>query len=246
MVVTDFLHEVNKKNVWAAMPPKTEKRRRNMRAENAVLYFTDPDTKKQMMVELPNAVVDVSKEYEQFDAVYKTEEFNLTFNEFKLSTVPTIKHVVHSNNVCTVIWSDGVKTQSTCHPEDIYNKDVGVLVAYLKRFMPTEQIIELVEKWSHQQKKQEDVIARKKAAKARKQVQAELDEAKDVLRKQFEENTVLFEGEDKKKKDIDILDSLLYGYELLENIAEYLETSKETELEEECYFIPIKYIVGKG
>ena len=57
------------------------------------------------------------------------------------------------------------------------------MVAYLKRFMPTEDIINLVEKWSHQQKKQEDVQARKKAEKARKQVREEMDALKKEIGK---------------------------------------------------------------
>lgn len=86
-------------------------------------------------------------------------------------TKPEIKHVIHSNNVCTILWKDGVKTQSICHKEDMYNKDVGFLVAYLKRFMSTSEIVDLMEKWSYSQPKQEEVQAVKKEKKLIKQSQ---------------------------------------------------------------------------
>lgn len=82
--------------------------------------------------------------------------------------IPEIKHVIHSNNVCTILWKDGTKTQSACHQEDVYNKDVGFLVAFLKKLMPTEQVIELIEKWSHSQPKQEDVQRKKLIKKSEK------------------------------------------------------------------------------
>lgn len=86
--------------------------------------------------------------------------------------VPEIKHVVHSNKVCTIIWADGTKTQSVCHPEDEYSKDTGFLVAFLKKFMPTELIIELLEKWSHSQPKQEDIQKVKAIKKTEKKTKS--------------------------------------------------------------------------
>lgn len=93
----------------------------------------------------------------------------------KFLDIPEIKHVIHSNRVCTILWADGTKTQSVCHPEDEYNKDTGFLVAFLKKFMPTEQIIELLEKWSHLQPKQEDVQKEKAIKKSKKRYCAEFD-----------------------------------------------------------------------
>ena len=156
-----------------------------MKAKDAVLYFTDAETGKKYKVKIPEAMIGVEKEaaYPNNVVMAIHEPFVMNFDEYEISKVPEVKHVVHSNNVCTIIWSDGVKTQSACHPEDTYNKDVGLLVAYLKRFMPTEQIIDLVETWSHQQKKQEDVQARKKAEKARKQVREEMDALKKEIGK---------------------------------------------------------------
>lgn len=178
-----------------------------MKLKNAVLYFEDADTGKKYEVKIPEAMINVEKEnaYPNNIVMAIHEPFVMNFDEYVISKVPEIKHVAHSNNVCTVIWNDGVKTQAVCHPEDTYNKDVGLLVAYLKRFIPTEDVIELVEKWSHQQLKQEDVQARKKADKARKQVKEELEQtrreceaAKEKLRKQMTENTVLFDKSVKK------------------------------------------------
>lgn len=104
--------------------------------------------------------------------------------------IPEIKHVVHSNKVCTILWADGTKTQSVCHPEDEYNKDTGFLVAFLKKFMPTEQIIELLEKWSHLQPKQED-IQKEKAIKKSKKRYAELDLDEIIPRNVDEDKVIL-------------------------------------------------------
>lgn len=163
-----------------------------MKAKDAVLYFTDPETGKRCQMKFDGMVFDTDYKpvaamfgNTKIDFDYK-KELVVRFKECKFSKVPEVKHVVHSNNVCTVIWDDGVKTQAVCHPEDTYNKDVGLLVAYLKRFMPTEDVINLVEKWSHQQKKQEEVQARKKAEKARKQYREELDAAREEYEKHLE------------------------------------------------------------
>jgi len=165
-----------------------------MKAKDAILYFTDPETGKRCRMKFEKLVL----QHTEDDTKEKTwhihengrlhfgpvqEELMLRFKNAEFSKIPEVKHVVHSNNVCTVIWDDGVKTQAVCHPEDTYNKDVGLLVAYLKRFMPTEDIINLVEKWSHQQKKQEDVQARKKSEKARKQFHEEMDAFKKEIGK---------------------------------------------------------------
>lgn len=160
-----------------------------MKAKDAILYFTNPETGKRCQMKFDDMVFNT--EYKPVAAMFGNtkidfgyeEELVVRFKECNFSKVPDVKHVVHSNNVCTVIWDDGVKTQAVCHPEDTYNKDVGLLVAYLKRFMPTEDIINLVEKWSHQQKKQEDVQARKKSEKARKQFHEEMDALKKDLGK---------------------------------------------------------------
>lgn len=166
-----------------------------MKAKDAILYFTDPETGKHCQMKFEKmSIHDTTHEKNEMGKFSTVKlvpivenEVAVTFDNIKVSKVPEVKHVVHSNNVCTVIWDDGVKTQSACHPEDTYNKDVGLLVAYLKRFMPTEDIINLVEKWSHQQKKQEEVQARKKAEKARKQYREELDAAREEHEKYLEE-----------------------------------------------------------
>ena len=160
-----------------------------MKAKDAILYFTDPETGERRQMKFDDILFDT--DYNPTVTMFGSAKINFDyekelvarFEECKVSKVPEVKHVVHSNNVCTVIWDDGVKTQAVCHPEDTYNKDVGLLVAYLKRFMPTEDVINLVEKWSHQQKKQEDVQARKKSEKARKQFHEEMDALKKELGK---------------------------------------------------------------
>lgn len=177
-----------------------------MKLKNAVLYFEDGNGNKQM-IEFEDAKLSVveKEEYEGPFLLGRVRDLEIDFKSFNVSKVPKIKNVIHSNNVCTILWDNDTKTQATCHPEDIYNKDTGVLVAFLKKFMPTKDVIELVEKWSHQQLKQEDIQARKKADKARKQAKEELDQtrreceaAKAKLRKQMTENTVLFDKSVKK------------------------------------------------
>ena len=178
-----------------------------MKAKDAVLYFTDEETGKKYKVKIPEAMIGVEKEaaYPNNVVMAIHEPFVMNFDEYEISKVPEVKHVAHSNNVCTIIWSDGVKTQAVCHPEDTYNKDVGLLVAYLKRFMPTEDVINLVEKWSHQQKKQEAVQARKKSEKARKQFHEEMHKAKQEAVSAKEKNGVTWDDFIDEYKQIHML-----------------------------------------
>lgn len=175
-----------------------------MKAKNAVLYFENKNGKHKIDFSGTDFVVNVFRGT-SYGGTEETKEVVISCDSFKFSSIPEIKNVIHSNNVCTILWNDGTKTQATCHKEDVYNKDTGVLVAFLKKFMQTKDVIDLVEKWSHQQLKQEDVQARKKADKARKQAKEELDQtrreceaAKAKLRKQMTENTVLFDKSVKK------------------------------------------------
>ena len=219
-----------------------------MKAKDAILYFTNPETGKRCQMKFDDMVFNT--EYKPVAAMFGNtkidfdyeEELVVRFKECNFSKVPEVKHVVHSNNVCTVIWDDGVKTQAVCHPEDTYNKDVGLLVAYLKRFMPTEDIINLVEKWSHQQKKQEDVQARKKSEKARKQFHEEMDSLKKELGK-------IGLGSGPSIHDIDPV-TAFWGMNWIDEVAEAVgkeleEIKKKSENAEwECgtlLGLPIKY-----
>lgn len=221
-----------------------------MKAKDAILYFTNPETGKRCQMKFEKmSIHDTTHEKNEMGKFsgeklvpIVEKEVAVTFDNIKVSKVPEVKHVVHSNNVCTVIWDDGVKTQAVCHPEDTYNKDVGLLVAYLKRFMPTEDVINLVEKWSHQQKKQEDVQARKKSEKARKQFHEEMD----ALKKELGEIGL---GGGPSIHDIDPV-TAFWGMNWIDEVAEAVgkeleEIKKKSENAEwECGTLlgfPIKY-----
>ena len=70
----------------------------------------------------------------------------------------SIKRVIHSNNVCTIIWNDDTKTQSRCSEGDVYSKEAGFLIALLKKFMTTADVMALLEEYVWSQPKQEEVM----------------------------------------------------------------------------------------
>ena len=45
-----------------------------------------------------------------------------------------ITKVVYNDPATVVFWSDGTKTVSKCHGEDVYDYRVGILTAVLKKF----------------------------------------------------------------------------------------------------------------
>lgn len=65
---------------------------------------------------------------------------------------PSIKKVIFSEPATIILWSDGTKTISKCDKVDKYEKKAGFLIAYLKKFMPVEQVIELLD-WCDKEEK---------------------------------------------------------------------------------------------
>ena len=48
-----------------------------------------------------------------------------------------ITKVIYNNPATIVFWSDGIKSVSKCSGEDVYEPQVGLLIATLKRFSNT-------------------------------------------------------------------------------------------------------------
>lgn len=62
--------------------------------------------------------------------------------------IPEIKDVVFNNPATIVFWEDGVKTIVKCQPEDTYSKEVGLVMAIVKRIYGNNgKYNELFAKW---------------------------------------------------------------------------------------------------
>lgn len=53
-----------------------------------------------------------------------------------------ITKVIYNDPATIVFWSDGSKTTSKCSGTDVYNPQVGLLIATLKKFGKVSQILD--------------------------------------------------------------------------------------------------------
>ena len=59
-----------------------------------------------------------------------------------------IKQVIYNAPATVVFWSDGVKTTSKCDKRDIYNPEMGLVLAVMKRLTSNEYVTKLVHDWA--------------------------------------------------------------------------------------------------
>lgn len=59
-----------------------------------------------------------------------------------------IKKVIYNNPATIIIWSDGTKTSSKCQEGDIYNPELGFLLAYMKKIENSDKILQLLKEWA--------------------------------------------------------------------------------------------------
>lgn len=57
---------------------------------------------------------------------------NVTFYP-AIKTSPKIKNVIFNNPATIVFWTDGTKTVVKCQGDDVYNKEKGLAMAYIKK-----------------------------------------------------------------------------------------------------------------
>lgn len=89
-----------------------------------------------------------AKGYPIFGGAFYDEYDNLVY----------IEKVVYNKKKRTtvVIWNDGVVTKSVCHEKDAYNREMGLLLATMKRLTNSDFTTQLLEDWSTED--DEDVI----------------------------------------------------------------------------------------
>lgn len=68
------------------------------------------------------------------------------FSGPKYSTVHITK-VIYNNPVVVVFWSDNTKTMSKCQEGDKYSKEVGLILAVLKKVSSSQQVTQLLADW---------------------------------------------------------------------------------------------------
>ena len=60
--------------------------------------------------------------------------------EIKKEKSKHIKKVIFNDPATIIFWNDDTKTVSKCHKTDVYSKEVGFIVAYLKHFISGSQL----------------------------------------------------------------------------------------------------------
>lgn len=74
----------------------------------------------------------------QFGGCYYDRDFNQIY----------IKEVIYNNPAVIVYWSDGTKTTSKCHPEDIFDTEKGLLLCVVKKLVDSDFAVKTLEDWS--------------------------------------------------------------------------------------------------
>lgn len=58
-----------------------------------------------------------------------------------------IEKVIYNNPVTVVIWSDGTKTVSKCHGNDVYSRETGLAVCIMKKLVGTTETRNIFMDW---------------------------------------------------------------------------------------------------
>ena len=74
------------------------------------------------------------------------EECTEEFDVFDIEDVYITK-VIYQNPATIVFWSDGTKTVSKCHANDVYSKETGLAICVLKKIVGSTKVHDLFEDW---------------------------------------------------------------------------------------------------
>jgi hypothetical protein len=58
-----------------------------------------------------------------------------------------IKKVIYNDPATIILWSDGTKTSSKCDERDVYNPELGLTIAFLKRLFGSNYTTKLLKDW---------------------------------------------------------------------------------------------------
>lgn len=58
-----------------------------------------------------------------------------------------ITKVMYHGPATIIFWSDGTKTVSKCSENDIWNPEMGFIMAYMKKLVGSEEVRKSVEDW---------------------------------------------------------------------------------------------------
>lgn len=79
--------------------------------------------------------------------------------------LPEIEKVIFNKPATIILWKDGRKSVAKCEDGDEYNKTVGFLVAFLKRFFDSEYVMNLVDTYCYSE---DEVVYNPKYANKKK------------------------------------------------------------------------------
>lgn len=72
-----------------------------------------------------------------------------------------ITKVIYNKPAVIIIWSDGTKTKSICDKNDVWNPEMGLALAVLKKFIGTKETSRLYEDWGVDSCMEEETITLK-------------------------------------------------------------------------------------
>lgn len=96
-----------------------------------------------------------------FGGAYYDEQGNFVY----------IEKVIYDAPKTIVIWSDGTRTSSVCGERDIYNPEMGLALAVLKKLVSSEFVVRTLHDWAPNDSKEGDTTI--KAIKTLRDVRRE-------------------------------------------------------------------------
>lgn len=62
-----------------------------------------------------------------------------------------IKEIIYNNPATIVFWSDGTKTVSKCHRDDVYSMETGLAICISKKILGSTKLHKIFDDWLPEQ-----------------------------------------------------------------------------------------------
>lgn len=100
--------------------------------------------------------VDLSKRYNQ---LVNNEFVNKLCNQIIKDSKckPQIKRVLYKNPAVIVFWTDNTKTVAKCAESDVFDREKGFMIAVLKKYLSSRNVMQMLEEWIPEDDKCEEV-----------------------------------------------------------------------------------------
>ena len=76
----------------------------------------------------------------KFSVEYRCDEYKDIYSIY-------VEKVIYNDPATIVLWSDGTRTVSKCHPKDKYSRETGLALCYLKKLVGNNEVRRYMMHW---------------------------------------------------------------------------------------------------